>query len=285
VHLGSADSPFFQQRLKAWQPILTPKWVIISFCVVALVFIPIGFVLVAASDSVCAHFCVVPVCPGAVRPECVARCGCVFGSPPPHVWPLGASSQSCPPPPPSPRWWASFSWLRLCVVSPTPFDVVQVVEYKVQYDGTGADPNTQCSIAKDVQPLSPPGFNCTISIHVKETMSPPVYVYYELDNFYQNHRRYVKSRSDAQLKGGNNFPNAATTDCDPLKKAANGKLLWPCGLIANSMFNGMSVVVGCYACNCALLLRAHTWTVDSPTPHTSRLLSRTRDHFLQIPSI
>lgn len=124
----------------------------------------------------------------------------------------------------------------------------QVVEYKVQYDGTGADPTTHCSIAKDVQPLSPPGFNCTISIHVKETMSPPVYVYYELDNFYQNHRRYVKSRSDAQLKGGNNFPNAATTDCDPLKKAANGKLLWPCGLIANSMFNGTWVggdVVGC----------------------------------------
>ena len=31
-------------------------------------------------------------------------------------------------------------------------------------------------------------------------MTGPVYVYYELDNFYQNHRRYVKSRMDAQLR-------------------------------------------------------------------------------------
>ena len=31
-------------------------------------------------------------------------------------------------------------------------------------------------------------------------MSGKVYVYYELDNFYQNHRRYVNSRMDAQLR-------------------------------------------------------------------------------------
>jgi hypothetical protein len=37
---------------------------------------------------------------------------------------------------------------------------------------------------------------------VKEKMKAPVYVYYELDNFYQNHRRYVKSRSDDQLSAG-----------------------------------------------------------------------------------
>ena len=28
-----------------------------------------------------------------------------------------------------------------------------------------------------------------------------VYVYYQLKNFYQNHRTYVKSRSDKQLLG------------------------------------------------------------------------------------
>ena len=32
-------------------------------------------------------------------------------------------------------------------------------------------------------------------------MSPPIYVYYKLDNYYQNHRRYVKSRSSSQLLG------------------------------------------------------------------------------------
>jgi hypothetical protein len=29
----------------------------------------------------------------------------------------------------------------------------------------------------------------------------PIYVYYQLDNFYQNHRRYVKSRDNSQLAG------------------------------------------------------------------------------------
>lgn len=29
----------------------------------------------------------------------------------------------------------------------------------------------------------------------------PIYVYYQLDNFYQNHRRYVKSRDNEQLQG------------------------------------------------------------------------------------
>lgn len=33
-----------------------------------------------------------------------------------------------------------------------------------------------------------------------DTISPPVYVYYELTNYFQNHRRYVKSRNDDQLR-------------------------------------------------------------------------------------
>ena len=42
---------------------------------------------------------------------------------------------------------------------------------------------------------------CVIDLEVPETIPKPVYVYYTLDNFYQNHRRYVKSRSSAQLLG------------------------------------------------------------------------------------
>lgn len=37
---------------------------------------------------------------------------------------------------------------------------------------------------------------------VKKDMAKPVYVYYELSNFFQNHRTYVKSRSNDQLAGG-----------------------------------------------------------------------------------
>lgn len=46
------DTPFKQQKLKAWQPILTPNWVIGSFALVGLIFIPIGIILHTESDNV-----------------------------------------------------------------------------------------------------------------------------------------------------------------------------------------------------------------------------------------
>ena len=46
------------------------------------------------------------------------------------------------------------------------------------------------------------GPQCSVNVMVPQTMKAPVFVYYELDNFYQNHRRYVKSRSDDyQIRG------------------------------------------------------------------------------------
>jgi hypothetical protein len=64
-------------------------------------------------------------------------------------------------------------------------------------------------------------------------------VYYELDNFYQNHRTYVKSRSDKQLLG-EDVDDTDLADCAPRKsKRVNGdkKTLWPCGLVATSLFD------------------------------------------------
>jgi hypothetical protein len=46
------DTDFKQQRLKAWQPILTPNWVIGTFAIVGLIFVPIGSVLKTESDNV-----------------------------------------------------------------------------------------------------------------------------------------------------------------------------------------------------------------------------------------
>ena len=63
-------------------------------------------------------------------------------------------------------------------------------------------------------------------------------MYYRLTNFYQNHRRYVKSLDTDQLKG-----DAVTVStikggpCDPLRLSPDGKPYYPCGLIANSLFN------------------------------------------------
>jgi len=65
----------------------------------------------------------------------------------------------------------------------------------------------------------------------------PVYLYYGLTNFYQNHRRYVKSRDDKQLYG-NVAGYSPTEDCAPfLKENGTDKFYAPCGAIANSLFN------------------------------------------------
>lgn len=64
-------------------------------------------------------------------------------------------------------------------------------------------------------------------------------MYYGLTNFYQNHRRYVKSRDDNQLRGI--LGQQASTDCTPFMEATeNGekKTIVPCGAIANSLFSG-----------------------------------------------
>jgi len=65
-------------------------------------------------------------------------------------------------------------------------------------------------------------------------MNKPVYFYYKLTNFYQNHRRYVKSKSNTQLQGGTD--SSLSSNCDPLITGSNGKNLYPCGLIAGSYF-------------------------------------------------
>lgn len=60
-------------------------------------------------------------------------------------------------------------------------------------------------------------------------------MYYGLTNYYQNHRRYVKSRDDDQLLG--RLDNPPSTDCAPFDKDSNGKPIAPCGAIANSLFS------------------------------------------------
>ncbi|KAK1592364.1 hypothetical protein Q3G72_023721 [Acer saccharum] len=76
--------------------------------------------------------------------------------------------------------------------------------------------------------------NCTQYLKVDKYMKAPIYIYYQLDNYYQNHRRYVKSRSDKQLFQGLKYND--TSSCQP-EKLNNGLPIVPCGLIAWSLFN------------------------------------------------
>lgn len=69
-----------------------------------------------------------------------------------------------------------------------------------------------------------------------------MFIYYGLSNFYQNHRRYVKSRDDHQLLGA---LGDVSTECDPFGRYTDPmnqsvtKQVVPCGAIANSLFNGI----------------------------------------------
>ncbi|XP_020083659.1 ALA-interacting subunit 3-like [Ananas comosus] len=76
---------------------------------------------------------------------------------------------------------------------------------------------------------------CTRRLIVPKQMSSPIQVYYQLDNFYQNHRRYVKSRSDKQLKSKSS--ERETKTCEPEGTTGDGLAIVPCGLIAWSLFN------------------------------------------------
>ncbi|CAB3406177.1 unnamed protein product [Caenorhabditis bovis] len=128
-----------QQKLPAWQPILTASTVIPTVLAIGVIFIPIGIALFLASNSV-------------------------------H-------------------------------------------EKEIDY--------TNC------------GNPCSLSFNLDQDFTGDVYLYYYLENYYQNHRRYVKSRNDQQYLGNLD----STSDCAPFDKDASGKPIAPCGAIANSIFN------------------------------------------------
>lgn len=136
------DGDFQQQNLKAWQPLLTPNWVIGTFFVIAVLFIPIGILVLYLSESV--------------------------------------------------------------------VEVSQRYDHNTKFNGLSV-----------------------VTLNIEHDMIPPIFFYYKLTNFFQNHRRYVKSRADGQLRGD---LSASTSSCDPLE-SWESKTLYPCGLIANSYFN------------------------------------------------
>ncbi|KAF9348222.1 hypothetical protein BGX26_000360 [Mortierella sp. AD094] len=188
-----ANTAFKQQRLKAWQPILTPKTVLPTFLIVGIIFAPIGGLLLWASDTVKE---------------------------------------------------ISIDYTHCDQVGET-FVPVPTDDYFVKFPGVsdnGAPPEYK-SI-----PWQASGNNmtwnstkCTVKFSLPEDMKKPVFVYYRLTNFYQNHRRYVKSIDPKQLHGdARSVSDLKSGNCDPLDYVTeNGTdyAIYPCGLIANSVFN------------------------------------------------
>ncbi|XP_049849034.1 uncharacterized protein LOC126317099 [Schistocerca gregaria] len=69
----------------------------------------------------------------------------------------------------------------------------------------------------------------------------PFYVYYQIDNFYQNNKRYYNSRNAKQLRGEMVYSFSELRDCSPYISKNNSLNLddfyIPCGLMARSFFN------------------------------------------------
>lgn len=87
---------------------------------------------------------------------------------------------------------------------------------------------------------------CDIQIAVTERMEPPIFMYFKLTDYYQNHRRYVRSRDDNQLKGDDVTADDLldSSSCryhvlasSELSQDDPANLISPCGLIAFSVFN------------------------------------------------
>ena len=79
---------------------------------------------------------------------------------------------------------------------------------------------------------------CIIQFDVPADLEPSILLYYKLTNFYQNHRRYVDSLDADQLKGKHRtVSDLKNSACKPVAIEGD-QVIYPCGLIANSVFNG-----------------------------------------------
>ncbi|CAG2105227.1 unnamed protein product [Medioppia subpectinata] len=116
----------------------------------------------------------------------------------------------------------------------------QVQEFELNYTAckqfaNGTDGPKKCSEVIANHPEIE--CKCRVNFTLEENFRREVYLYYGLTNFYQNHRRYVKSRDDRQLLG----EIKGSTECQPFHKR-DGKWIAPCGAIANSLFNDTFLV-------------------------------------------
>lgn len=91
---------------------------------------------------------------------------------------------------------------------------------------------------------------CFINITLTEAISGPAHIYYEIAGFHQHHRRFVSSYDRTQFTDEWR-PDVALTLCKPLEyleamscdvgvcdpATKHTRMTFPCGIVANTMFN------------------------------------------------
>jgi len=195
-----ANTAFKQQRLKAWQPILTPKTVLPTLFIIGLIFAPIGGLLIWASSKINEMTFDYTDCEKLTPATSVADLQFETMPSSRYQYRLSAENEKLPKPT-APRY--------------------------AYLDNSNNDDITDISEQ----------FQCIVEFDLPADLKPAVFFYYKLSNFFQNHRRYVKSLNSDQLKG--KYVSAKVLnngDCTPLA-TLNDTPIYPCGLIANSLFN------------------------------------------------
>lgn len=208
------------------RPILTPKTVLPLFFAIGIIFAPIGGLLLWASSlvSIPIDFC--PGDQGYVQ-ELTAR---------QQVQEISIDYSNCQTEAPEP----SVGYRMI------PKDKVSTSFKRNDACPKGITQWKRMNTTHKYRNYTPqdPSLMCSIQFTLPHELEPPVFLYYRLTNFYQNHRRYVKSQDTNQLKGDAVSAEAIeSSNCDPLRnnndkgRADSGKPFYPCGLIANSLFN------------------------------------------------
>ncbi|EKM55759.1 uncharacterized protein PHACADRAFT_256619 [Phanerochaete carnosa HHB-10118-sp] len=191
-----ANTAFKQQRLKAWQPILTPKTVLPSLLIIGLIFAPIGGLLIWGSGLVTEITLDYTTCENQTASTSNTSLNLVTM---PH-----------------------FNYRLRSGHQHAPFDAPQFAFVDLTNDSS-------VDVSQQRQ--------CFIQFDIPYELPATVLLYYKMTNFFQNHRRYVKSIDMNQLKG--DFVSVSSLNsgtCKPIT-SDNGKAVYPCGLIANSVFN------------------------------------------------
>jgi hypothetical protein len=95
-------------------------------------------------------------------------------------------------------------------------------------------------------------------------MPSPVYVFYRLSGFFQNHRRYYDSFSSEQLLGLPVSASELTSECYPQEPCPNGDqdCLDPCGIIFASRYNDVLAIMDSDAAEVPMSFDGLAWPED-----------------------